>query len=276
MNQASKYAIELYHVSLVIRESVEYAIRKDNYDVSVYNRNKDMITKLTSENTPFDNLLKQNGENGNKIRENVSSFIDLLYSDDARAVRVEDNKVIVDYAFSTQIFDYVVGLHEVLNDILNGFTKKAKEEGNLEDFIENLFIEDNLYYRSLLSLHLTNEIHNLFLEFNKTMKEANGKENPQSSFVLQELNKVIGYYNFVQNHSTIKDEKYLNAQKDTTHVLEIMSGKATPNEGKDTRREIIELREEWTMITRSSGIFWNEKFNYVINLLRKDEKEKVN
>lgn len=276
MNQASKYAVELYHVSLVIRESIEYAIKKDNYDINVFKRNKDMITKLTSENTPFDNLLKQNGENGNKIRENVASFIELLYADDARAIRVEDEKVIVDYAFSTQIFDYVVGLHEVLNDILNGFAKKAKEEGNLEDFIENLLIEDDLYYRSLVSLHLTNEIHNLFLEFNKTMKEANGKENPQSSFVLQELNKVIGYYNFVQNHSTIKDEKYVNAQKDTTHVLEIMSGKSTPHEGKDTRREIIELREEWTMLTRSSGIFWNEKFNYVINLLRKDEKEKVN
>ena len=93
MNQTSKFAIELYHVALVLRESAEYAIRKNEYAKPIYDRNKDMITKLTAENSPFDNLLKQNGENGEKIRRNIADFIELVYADDARAVRIDDGKV---------------------------------------------------------------------------------------------------------------------------------------------------------------------------------------
>ena len=58
MNQATKYAIEIYHVALAIRESLEYGIAKNKFDKNIYLRNKDMITKTTSENAPFSVLLK--------------------------------------------------------------------------------------------------------------------------------------------------------------------------------------------------------------------------
>ena len=56
MNQTSKFAIEIYHVSLVLRESLEYAIRKNEYAKPIYDRNKDMITRLTATNSPLSNL----------------------------------------------------------------------------------------------------------------------------------------------------------------------------------------------------------------------------
>ena len=270
MNETSKFAIELYHVALVLRESAEYAVHKNEYALNIYRRNKDMITRLTSENAPFDNLLKQNGENGEKIRRNIADFIELVYADDARAVRVEDEKVIVDPAFSTQIFDYVVGLHETIHDILRDFEKQSRQSGTFEDFVGVLFEKDDLYYRSVLSLLLTDEIHRLFLEFNKTMKEANGKENPQSSFVLGEINRIIGFYNFVQNHSQITEEKYKTAQTNTTHVLAVMAGKEQPKEGKDIRKEIIELNAEWKMLVNITGMDWSESFNKVIAMLREE------
>lgn len=273
MNQTSKFAIELYHVALVLRESAEYAIRKNEYAKPIYDRNKDMITKLTAENSPFDNLLKQNGENGEKIRRNIADFIELVYAEDARAVRIDDGKVVVDPAFSTQIFDYVVGLHETIHDILRDFEKQARQSGTFEDFVGELFVKDDLYYRSILSLLLTDETHRLFLEFNKTMKEAQGKENPQSSFVLGEINKVIGFYNFVQKHSEIKEEKYLTAQTNTAHVFAVMAGKEQPKDGKDIRKEIVELNAEWKMLVNITGMDWSESFNRVIAMLREDAQE---
>ena len=273
MNQSSKYAIEIYHVALAIRESLEYGIHKQKFDKNIYLRNKDMMLKTTAEKTPFITLLDSNGERGQQIKNNISDFIDLLYSEDARVVRIENDEVIVDPAFSTQVFDYVVGLHETIFDILNDFVKHTQKDGTAEPIIEALVNKDNLYYRSIVSLVLTDEIHRLFLEFNKTMREAQGKENPQSSFVLGELNKIIGFYNFVQQHSKITDEKYLSAVENTKHVLEVMSGKAQPKEGKDLRKEIVELNAEWKMCVQISGMDWSETFNKAINELRAENKE---
>ncbi len=276
MNQTSKFAIEIYHVALVLRESLEYAIRKNEYAKPIYDRNKDMITRLTATNSPFSNLLKQNGENGEKIKNNFVDFIDLLYADEARVIHIEDEKVIVDPAFSTMVLDYVVGLHETVNDILRDFQNQSRQNNTLEPQIEDLLKKDDLYYRSVASLVLTDEIHRLFVEFNKTMKEAQGKENPQSSFVLGEINKVIGFYNFVQKHSNIKDEKFVTAHNNTMHVLQVMAGKETPKEGKDLRQEIMELNAEWKMLVNITGVNWSEVFNKIIAELRQEEAKKAN
>ena len=273
MNQATKYAIEIYHVALAIRESLEYGIAKNKFDKNIYLRNKDMITKTTSENAPFSVLLKQNGEKGEQIRNNINDFIDLIYGDEARVVRVEGDELLVDHAFAAQVYDYVVGLHETVYDILNDFVQHTKKEGTYEDIVGTLIEKDDFYYRSIVSLVLTDEIHRLFLEFNKTMREAQGKENPQSSFVLGEFNKVVGFYFFVQKHSKITDPKYLSAVENTQHVLEVMSGKAKPKDGKDLRKEIFELNAEWKMCVQISSMDWSETFNKVINELRASENQ---
>ncbi len=107
-------------------------------------------------------------------------------------------------------------------------------------------------------------MHRLFVEFNKTMQEAKGKENAQSNFVVSDLKKVIGYYNFVQEHSKIEFEKYKHAVESSKHVINCMLGQEKPAEGSNLQKEIVALREEWVMVCQISEVDWNYSYKQII------------
>ncbi len=261
MNQETRYVLGIYQLGVIIRDSFEYGIPKPNYDLNVYNQRKAGIKHCVEENSPFMHFLSQQEKIGEEIKKNVLDFIDLVYGDESRVAHVEDGKLVIDPAFSNQVFDYIVGLHETLNDIVKGYVEQSKNNThNLEDKLEVLLEKDNLFYRSISSLVLTDAIHRLFVEFNKTMNEAKGQQNPQSSFVASELNKVLGYYNFVQQHSDIKNEKYLNNVEATKKVISYISGQEKVEEGKNLRDIMVALHEDWVKICQVNELDWKTTY----------------
>ena len=74
MNNFSLYTFRLYHYLLTLRDTMEYAIKRD-HKVEVYENSKKILTENLEEGTPFGDFLKNNGEAGDKIREKVQEFI---------------------------------------------------------------------------------------------------------------------------------------------------------------------------------------------------------
>ena len=68
MNQETRYALAFYNVTLIIRDSLEYAIPNAKLAVENYNNRKTMLAHLLEENSPIEFFCKNNGETGAKIK----------------------------------------------------------------------------------------------------------------------------------------------------------------------------------------------------------------
>ena len=226
MNQTTRYVMDIYQVSVIVRDTLEYLIpKKDGYNPEVYKQRREVIRISLTENHPFARFLANNGEMGEKVKQNITDFFDLVYGDEARAVFLENDKVVVDSGYATQLLDYVVGLHETIYEMCLGFINSSKENDTYEEAFENLVSKENAFYRGLASLIITDQVHKLFVDFNKAMHESKGEQTPQSNFIANELKKSIGFFVFVEQHAKYEDEFYKVAVEKTKFVIDCMGGK---------------------------------------------------
>lgn len=268
MNQATRYVLGIYQLGVLIRDSLEYGVTKEKYDLKIYNTRKANIKHCVEDNSPFMHFISQQKEIGQEIKNNVLNFIDLVYGDESRVAHVENNELIVDPAFSTQVFDYIVGLHETISDIVKGYVNQSKTNNTYDEKLERLVEKDDLFYRCITSLVLTDAIHRFYLEFNREMQQSKGQTTPQATFVNNELNKVVGYFNFVQEHSKINDpefvkehpvmaeEKYSKNVEASKRVLSLMGGKEKLIEGENLRDVIMHAHEEWAKLCQVKEYDW--------------------
>lgn len=271
MNQTTRYVMDIYQVSVIIRDTLEYLIpKKDGYNAEVYKQRKEIIKISLSENHPFAKFLENNKELGEKVKNNMTDFYELVYGDESRAVFLENDKVVVDSGYSTQLLDYVVGLHETIYEICLGFIKNAKENNTYEEDFEMLVTKENAFYRSVASLVITDQVHRLFVEFNKAMHESKGEATPQSNFIGNELKKNIGFFAFVEQHAHYEDDIYKLAVEKTKFVIDCMGGKQKLDDtGESLRKEILNLHELWTkcvVLTEAEwrGIYQKEVQNLLV------------
>ena len=211
MNDATRFIMGIYQVSLMIRDTLEYVQGRPTHDVNFYNQRKQIIDHGLVENSPLSHFLAQNGEVGEKIRSNLNEFIDFAYGEESTYITIENGKLIVDHAQDIKALDYIVGLRETLMDIIKRFAEKSKNEGSLEENLETLIALDERFYRVLGSLITFDLVHKHFLEFNKAMHENGGKPSPQSNFVINDLKKLVGYTKFIYEHDNKEDEEYKQA-----------------------------------------------------------------
>ena len=261
MNQESRYLLGIYQVAVIIRDSLEYGIPKPTYDKNIYLQRRNSLLHGLEDNSPLSHFLRQqNGDIGEKIRKNLDDFVDLVYGNEARVCHIDGDTLVVDPAFSIQVFDYVVGIRETLNDIVDGFLNYNRANQNSEEATETLIAKDLVFYRSITLLVLSDALQRLFVDFNRTMNEAQGKENPQSSFVVSELRQVIGFINFVREHSKIEDAKFTNNVDLTLEVIDLMSGNKKPEEGKGIRDYVNNLHESWTKYCQVAELDWKKTY----------------
>lgn len=269
MNQTTRYVMDIYQVSVIIRDTLEYLIPKEKgYDVNVYNQRKEVIKTSLTENHPFSRFLSGNAEMGEKVRQNVTDFYDLVYGDESRAVFIENENVIVDNGYATQLLDYVVGLHETIYEICKGFIKNAQENNTYEESFGILIEKENAFYRCLSSLIITDQIHKLFVDFNKAMHESKGQTSPQSNFIANELKKSIGFFMFVEQHSNYETSFYKEAVEKTKFVIDCMGGKQKIDEtGEGLKNAIFSLREMWQSNVQLTEGEWRANYQFVVREL---------
>lgn len=266
MNQTTRYVMDIYQVSVIIRDTLEYVIPKnEGYRTDIYKQRKQIIQTALNERHALSRFLAENKEAGEKIRQNITDFYDLIYGDESRAVFLENEKVIVDTGYTTQLLDYVVGLHETLNDICNGFVKFAKDNNAYEEQLENLIAKENAFYRCVSSMVITDQIHRLFVEFNKAMHESKGENTPTSNFISNDLRKNIGFFKFVEEHANYDDDIYKLAVSKTKFVIDCMGGKEKIDEtGEGLRKEILNLHELWMKTVVLTEAEWKNAYQAIV------------
>lgn len=276
MNQITRYVMEIYHVNVTIRDTLEYFLpRKDGFQTNAYLARKQILETALKEQHPLSKFLSENGEAGTKIRTNIQDFYDMVYGNESRAVFLENDKVVVDSGYFTQVLDYIVGLHETLTDVCNGFVKHAQTTNSYEENFGELLAKENAFYRCVASMIITDQIHKLFVDFNKEMHASKGQQSPQSTFIANDLRKHIGFFKFVTDHANYDDALYKFAVEKAIHVIDCMGGKEKLDEtGEALRKEILDLHETWQKLVALSEADWKRIYQIQVNDLIAFDKAK--
>jgi hypothetical protein len=225
MNQVSQHIMSIYHYSVLVRDTLEYTIVKDAYNLEAFEQRKKALKVTLEEKSPLRHFIDTNGETGKTIETKIREFIDDVYGDDSTILRPSADGLRVDHAQHLKIYDYVVGIHETLSDITKGYVKFARDNKQEEPDVERVITDDERLYRGLVFMTVMADVDKTFLEFNKAMRETKGQPSPQSNYIIGDLKKLIGFLGFQKQHNTIRDAAFNDMMDHSFRVLEQIEGK---------------------------------------------------
>jgi len=232
MNGISMSICGILLYNIAIRETLEYAIPKQSYDLKSYLEKKRYISDEITQETSLKKFFDNNKEKTKKIVDDIHTLIDNVYSDSATICKVANNELRVDNSQHLAIYDSVIELHEEIKKIVDGNLGFAKSKGALEEEILKFVLADERLYRTIAFNCLYHDLESLFFEYNKARNEAKGALTPQSNFIQGELNRVVKHIIFVRDHQSCTDNKYWDMVDYITKTIDWTIGRRALPEGK--------------------------------------------
>ena len=272
MNNFSLYTFRLYHYLLTLRDTMEYSIKRD-HKVEVYENRKKILTENLEEGTPFGDFLKNNGEAGDKIKEKINEFLNNLYSADSTILVPSGELVRVDVGQMVTLFDMTVGLTETLRDIVYQYIAYGQERKEIDPMIVGLVADDERMYRIVLSMLVMRLFEESFAEFQKVMAESQGKQTPQSNFIVQnELVKYSGFLRFSRQHTRSTDNETLDLLDETLKVIEMTEGRRQRPDNKGFKEIFDDLNNQLnTLAAKFEGV-WKQTYTRVVQEVTKNQQ----
>ena len=272
MNNFSLYTFRLYHYLLTLRDTMEYAIKRD-HKVEIYESRKKILTENLEEGTPFGDFLKNNGEAGDKIREKVQSFLENLYSEQSTILVPSGELVRVDVGQLVALFDMTVGLSETLRDIVYQYIAYGQERKEIDPMIVGLMSDDERMYRIVLSMLVMRSFQESFAEFQKVMAESQGKQTPQSNFIVQnELVKYSGFLRFSRQHTRCTDNETLDLLDETLKVIEMTEGRRQRPDNKGFKEIFDDLNNKLNSTAAKFEGVWKQTYTRVVAEVTKNQQ----
>ena len=276
MNQTTRFVMGIYQVSLMIRDALEYIQNKETFDLNVYKQRKQFIEHGLIESAPLSRFLSQNGEVGKNIRNNLNDFVDAVYGDDSTIVSIDGEKVVSDKGQKLKMLDFIIGLHETLQDVMKGFINQSKNDNTYEEELDTFLKYDEKFFRSLLCINLVDQIHALFLDFNKAMQQSKGEPGPATNFILNDLKRVVGFLKFENEHADKEDEGFKKAYDASFLMLQYMEGsKKAEDEGTTIKDQIVEARKLWQVEIGKNEPEWRTRYQILWDKLVAFEQEEA-
>ena len=272
MNNFSLYTFRLYHYLLTLRDTLEYAIKRE-HKIEIYENRKKILIDNLQEGTPFGDFLKNNGETGDKIREKVQSFIDELYSENSTILVPSGEIVRVDTAQIVTLYDMAVGLTETLRDIVFQYIAYGQNNKEIDPMMVDLVNDDERMYRIVLSMLVMRSFQESFAEFQKVMSESQGKPTPQSNFIVQnELVKMAGFLRFSRQHTRCTDNETLDVLDETLKVIEMTEGRRQRPDNKGFKEIFDDLNNKLNAQAAKLETIWKGQYQRVVEDVTKNQQ----
>lgn len=266
MNTTTHSIFTLLHYSILLRDTLEYCTNKPEgaYNVDMYKQRKLVLLDMLDKPSQLSEFLKNNGETGKKIDGQLREFIDDIYGDESTVLRLGAEGLRVDQSQHIKVYNYVIGLHETLVDIIRGFIKFANDNGDqIDDVLVKAFDVNNRFYRGLAYMILVTDLSKTFKEFNEAMKETKGQPSPQSNFITNDIQQIVSFLAFVRQHSTY-DHGQPNEDRELCDIF-------------DRTEEIIKKMNGTTPIAEGENIFaqLDDHIKYITSYVAIKEKENM-
>lgn len=270
MNQVSQILATLEHYKVVVRDTMEYTLTKDTYDVKVYNEKKRSVLVEIEETTPLKNIITNSGENGQKFESLVREFYDTVYGEESTILKLANDGLRVDHAQHASIFKYVIPIHENVEAMVQGIIRDAKSKNIDVSTLEAVDKAEERLYRSVAYLCITNELIRLFGEYNNARREAKGEETATSKFIGNDISEMIRAITAVRNQGHVTDNTFKDAEDKIFLLVECMTGRRDLPTGKNFGDLIKETQAATGALVKDAEPAFAQLYVPVINELVKE------
>ncbi|MCQ2772318.1 MAG: hypothetical protein MJ238_03475 [Bacilli bacterium] len=225
MNQNCLVLATLVRYQSMIRDTLEYTLPRDNYDVNVYNTKKAAIIAELENNTPLKSFISNNGENGEKFEKQIREFHDTVYGDGSTILKLANDGLRVDHAQHIAIFKGVIPVHETVSGLINGYIADAKSKNLDVAAGEAAALAEEKFYRGVCFLTLSQNLVKLFNDYNEARREAKGAETAASRFIGNDISDVIRLVREIEDNSRLTDERFWGAADKLRLLVHYMTGR---------------------------------------------------
>ena len=259
MNNYTGAIASFIRFNVVLFNTLEYVMKKDNYDLNAFNARKEIISTEIRKNTPHKSCLDNSGEAGTKLLEKIKDLLDTIYGDDSTIVRksADGKELRVDAAQHIAVFEAVLPIHEEVRSIISAHLAQANKQNMMDEptFID-VINKEELFYHGLANMLLIDELDHLFAEYNKARNEAKGAITPQSNFISNDINRVVSLMNMLRQRSPIKSNDYYELIDPEFALIEMTSGRRDLPEGKNFGDVFTSVKK----IAREKTIKWENEW----------------
>jgi hypothetical protein len=259
---------------VVVFNTLEYAMKKDNYDVNAYRARKEIIKTEITQNTPLKNCCEHSGEAGTKLIEKINELLDLVYSENSTIVRItQDGKEIrVDYSQAIAIFEAVMPIHEEIRKIIASHMVAANNEKKMdEEMIPDVLNKEEYFYRGLVNMLMLEELDHQFAEYNKARQEAKGGITAQSNFIQQYINRLVGLFRLSRDNASARNAEYYEMIDPLFALIEMTGGRRDLPAGKNFGDMFISVKK----VVREKTAKWEGEWNQVYGPFMKHFAEQI-
>lgn len=254
MNQNTETVVTLVHYNVAVRDTLEYCLQKNVYDVKAFAAKKNTLLNEIDNNTPLKAILDNSGDNGKKMDEAIRKMVEEIYGENSTICKVSGDNLIVDHAQHLAIFGHALPVHDNITAMIRGVIqdgerKAAAEQDeakkaalSMED-AKKLWLAEDRMFRAVAYLTLVSELNKLFNDYNIARNEAHGANTPASNFIGQDIQKVIGYINGARANGIETDLVYKSMEDKINALVENCIGRRDLPAGKrfpDVQRDVLE------------------------------------
>lgn len=267
MNNYTAAIASFIRYDVVLFNTLEYATKKDKYDVAAFKARQEIISKEIELNTPLKNCLDNSGEAGKNLLEKIKELIRLVYSPESTIAKLgpDEKELRVDNSQALTIYEAVLPIHEELRKIVEAHVVAArKNEAYDEPSFDDVILKEEYFYRSLVNMLMLDTFDHFFAEYNKARAEAKGAITPQSNFIQNDINKIVNLFHFVRNNASARSAEYYSFIDPLFALIEMTGGRRDLPEGKNFGQVFVDVKTKTREVTQKFELAWKPVYDEFI------------
>lgn len=285
MNNYTAAIASFVRFDVVTFNTLEYAMKKDKYEIEAYKARKEIIETEITQNTPLKNCLENSGEAGTKLLEKIKELLKLVYSNESTIVKVsqDGSELRVDYSQAIAVFEAVLPIHEEIRKIIAAHVAAAQRDGKYDEpTYPDVLEKEEYFYRGLTNMLMLEEFDHQFAEYNKARQEAKGAISAQSNFIQNDINRLVKLFHFVRENAVARSAEYYEVIDPLFALIEMTGGRRDLPAGKNFGEIFVSVKtiarektNKWELAWKPVYEAFMKHFAEEVSKMQKDEAVKA-
>ena len=274
MNNYTAAIASFIRFDVVTFNTLEYAMKKDKYEVEAYKARKEIIKTEITQNTPLKNCLENSGEAGKNLLDKINELLNDIYSEESTIVKLSQDgaELRVDYSQAIKIFELVLPIHEEVRKIIAAHVAAAQKDNKYDEpTFPDVLNKEEYFYRGLVNMLMLEELDHQFAEYNKARQEAKGGITAQSNFIQNDINRLVKLFHFTREHAVARSAEYYEVIDPLFALIEMTGGRRDLPKGKNFGDVFVEVKK----IAREHTAKWENEWKPVYEAFMKHFSEEV-
>jgi len=274
MNNYTAAIASFIRFDVVVFNTLEYAMKKDKYEVEAYKARKEIINTEITQNTPLKNCLANSGDAGKNLLDKINELLSEVYSEDSIIVKLSQDgaELRVDYSQAIKVFELVLPIHEEVRKIIAAHVAAATKENKYDEpSFPDVLNKEEYFYRGLVNMLMLEELDHQFAEYNKARQEAKGGITAQSNFIQNDINRLVKLFHFVRENAVARSAEYYEVVDPLFALIEMTGGRRDLPAGKNFGEMFISVKQ----VARDHVAKWEGEWKPVYEAFMKHFSEEV-